>query len=152
MRLAKKCKNCGTFFSAEPLELNIYCVKCKVLKFNKDDKHTKDWYFIQRIKHARGIKLDYFDLVDLDRPANNYIGYEFVCRMCGNPTPRLKSGGYSHHRRYCNNNGCSGDILFNKYNWSSISWYYGFNVKDSQKEAIRLKGKDTGIRYSGKLS
>ncbi len=134
MNLHKKCLKCHEFFSAKPLEFKFFCEK------KECQKYFNELHFYS-IKRARHLPAYYFDLYDLDRinysPKNKkYISYERVCRICGNPLLK-KDGKYSYRKRYCNKH--YGNGLWEKYNWGFVSKNYAINIRDKNKELIKIK-------------
>ena len=134
MNLHKKCRNCGDFFSIE---------KTAVIKFfcNKEEcqKSIRRNIFLNRIKKARGITMDHFDIFDLDLPTESYHKYERVCRVCG---ARLikKNGEHSFHKRYCNK--CTGNSIWAKYDIEMITKGYARKIRDQNFEIIKKLVKE----------
>ena len=129
-----KCKD--RYFPAEFLSLQVYCLNTKECR-------ERNIAFMKRIKSSRSISLRVFDMYDLDLPLiitdmngkEKVIGYERVCRICGNRLLR-KNGAYSHSLRYCKEHKGWGFKLYEKYNWGTISKKYARKVSKSQEEDI----------------
>jgi len=131
MNLQKKCKKCHDFFPAKPMELSFFCDKPECQKYSL----THNFW---SIKSQRYISMDNFDIYDLDRPTKKLDEFERVCRQCGKPLFN-KNGKYSYHRRYCIDH--NGNLLFNKYNWGSVSKRYAHKVAELNKELIKTLNK-----------
>jgi len=133
LNLQRRCRKCHEFFPVKPMELKFFCDK------KECQEYFNDYHFFT-IKSQRYIRMDYFDIYDLDRVISsnnhNYISYERVCRVCGEPLFN-KDGKYSYHRRYCGNH--TGYELWAKYNWGIISKNYARDVADKNKEIISNK-------------
>jgi hypothetical protein len=104
-------------------------------------------HYINRIKKARSITANTFDLYDLDRPIireNKIIEYERVCRACGNPL-KTKDGKYSYHMRYCKEHRGKGYELFDKYNWGPCAKEYVRKIQEKFSEEIIVQIKELEI-------
>lgn len=141
MTLHKKCRNCGEFFPSELLSIEIYCKKCRNEEYVKGK--TRQWPYITRIKHARYINLNKFNIYDLKRPLEGG-GYERVCRICGDPLKK-KDGSYSAHRAYCGKGACNANKLYYMFDWGTCSKSYLYKVKKEQKEKILEELEKKGI-------
>ncbi len=138
MNIHKKCRRCHEFFPAKPMDFKFVCDKKKCQKyFNEYHFHT--------IKSNRALTMDYFDIYDLEKPIVRYspnvrddivVGYERVCRQCGEPLFN-KDGKYSPHRRYCGNH--TGYELWSKYNWGEVSKDYAREIRDDNEDLIEEK-------------
>ncbi len=61
LNLQKKCRRCQAFFPAKPMEFKFFCDKKECQEYFND-------YHFYTIKSQRYIRMDYFDIYDLDRP------------------------------------------------------------------------------------
>jgi hypothetical protein len=149
VRLAKKCKSCWEFFEVDrTLTFEFYCDKKKCQK--RKEKRLK------KIKKARHIPMNFFDIYDLDRPIywereDEIKDYERVCRICGQPI-RNKDGTYSRYRKYCNSKYCSGNSLFKLLNCSAVTKLYAEEVRRKNIKEINKKVKKLGIEEDGPFS